>query len=164
MVVAGEVKIMKSRSLQDLETFFASAEVARKATRNLSREAEVAVALDGGEVARFTMESGEPRVVAEAARDPDFTLTLPATAVERIVSLKSDDVGEFGVEFFKLALSKDPTVRARIRIDASTLRILGRGYLGVLASGGMKVTGWLLKNGVRNPKAAIDRLRGAGPR
>jgi len=30
----------------------------------------------------------------------------------------------------------------------------------VLAAGGAKVAWWLLKNGVKNPKAAIDRLRG----
>lgn len=155
---------MPSQSFQVLETFFRTAEVARKATRSLSRDVEVAVLLDGGERARFTMASGEPSLLAEPARDPDFTLTIPEAAAARITSLPSDDVGEFGIEFFKLAISKDPLVRIRIHIDAPTLRILGRGYLGVLASGGMKVTGWLLRNGVRNPKAAIDRLRGVGPR
>lgn len=155
---------MLSQSFQALETFFRTAPAARKATRSLSRDAEVALVLDGGEQARFTMASGEPLLLAEEARDPDFTLTIPEAAAARITSLGSDDVGEFGIEFFKLALSKDPLVRVRIHIDAPTLRILGRGYLGVLATGGMKVTAWLLRNGVRNPKAAIDRLRGVGQR
>ena len=93
-------------------------------------------------------------------RDPACEVSLPDGAVGRIVALESDDVGEFGVEFFKLVLERDPAFKARVRIEAPTSRLLGNGYLGVLALGGMKVTWWLVKNGVKNPKAAIDRLRG----
>ena len=70
------------------------------------------------------------------------------------------DAGLFGIEFFKLVMEKDPKAKARVKVHASTSRLLGRGYLGVLALGGVKVSWWLLKNGIRNPKAAIDRLRG----
>lgn len=152
---------MSTQGFEALRTFFESAPVARQATRPLDKGAEVALALDGGEPARFTMESGTPRVLPEKARAPDFTLTLPDGAVERITALQSDDIGEFGVEFFKLVLSKDPATKVRVHVDAPTTRLLGHGYLGVLALGGLKVTWWLLKNGVKNPKAAIDRLRGA---
>jgi hypothetical protein len=150
---------MSPTSFESLKTFFESAPAAKKATRPLAPGARVNLALDGGP-AHFTMESGAPEVRAGAAQDPDFTLTLPDGAVGRIVALQSDDVGEFGVEFFKLVLERDPAVKARVRIEAPTSRLLGHGYLGVLALGGMKVTWWLLKNGVKNPKAAIDRLRG----
>ncbi len=151
---------MPTQGFEALKTFFESAPAARKATKPLAKGAEVALALDGGEPARFTMESGAPQVLAEGARDPDFTLTLPEGAVRHITELRSDDVGEFGVEFFKLVLSRDLATKVRVRIDAPTTRLLGHGYLGVLALGGMKVTWWLIKNGVKNPKAAIDRLRG----
>lgn len=150
---------MPGESFEALRTFFETAAAARKATRPLSRDARVNLALDGGP-ARFTMAEGSPRVEEGAAPDPDFTLTLPAGAVARITSLRSDDVGEFGVEFFKLVLDRDPARRVRVKIDAPTSRLLGNGYLGVLALGGMKVGLWLLRNGVKNPKAAIDRLRG----
>jgi hypothetical protein len=119
----------------------------------------VNLALDG-EPAHFTMESGAPEVRSGPAEDADFTLTLPEGAVTRITALGSEDVGEFGIEFFKLVLERDPAVKARIRVEAPTTRLVGHGYLGVLALGGAKVGWWLLKNGVRNPKAAIDRLRG----
>jgi hypothetical protein len=154
---------MPGPSYEALKTFFATAAAARKAARPLSRGARVNLALDGG-VARFTMESGEPEVRDGADGDPDFTLTLPAGAVERITSLGSDDVGEFGIAFFKLVLERDPALKARIHVDAPTSRLIGHGYLGVLAIGGVKVTWWLLKNGIRNPKAAIDRLRGVASR
>ena len=68
--------------------------------------------------------------------------------------------GALGIEFFKLVLERDPALKVRIRLHASTPRLLSHGYLGVLAAGGAKVGWWLLRNGVRNPKAAIDRLRG----
>jgi hypothetical protein len=151
---------MPTPSFEALKTFFETAEAARKATKPLKEGAEVAVQLDGGP-ASFVLRGGKPQLVEGQARQPDFTLVLPDAAVRRITALKSDDVGEFGVEFFKLVLEKDPSLKVRIRIDASTGQLLSHGYLGVLAQGGMKVTWWLLKNGVKNPKAAIDRLRGS---
>jgi hypothetical protein len=152
---------MPPKSYEALRTFFETAPAARKAARPLSRNACVNVALAGGP-ARFTMETGAPVLHEGASPDPDFTLTLPDGAVERLTSLTSDDVGEFGIAFFKLILERDPAYKVRVKIDAPTTRLLGHGYLGVLAQGGMKVTWWLLKNGVKNPKAAIDRLRGGG--
>jgi hypothetical protein len=154
---------MPGPSYEALKTFFASAAAARKAARPLSRGARVNLALDGG-TARFTMEAGEPEVRDGADPDPDFTLTLPAGAVERITSLASDDVGEFGIVFFQLVRERDPALKARVHLDAPTSRLIGHGYLGVLALGGVKVTWWLIKNGIRNPKAAIDRLRGVPSR
>jgi hypothetical protein len=150
---------MDATSYDSLKRFFESAPAARKATRPLARSARVNLALDGV-AAHFTMESGTPEVRSGAAQDPDFTLTLPERAVSRITALESDDVGEFGIEFFKLVLERDPALKARVTVEAPTTRLLGHGYLGVLALGGVKVTWWLVKNGVKNPKAAIDRLRG----
>jgi hypothetical protein len=43
--------------------------------------------------------------------------------------------------------------------DAGGSRLTSR-YPG---TGGTEVMGWHLMNGVRNPRAAIDRLRGTGP-
>jgi hypothetical protein len=153
---------MPGPSYDALKRFFETAEVAREATRPLHEGAEVGLELSGGK-ARFTMAGGKPVVADEPALAPDFTLRLPDAAVERITSLQSDDVGEFGVEFFKLILEHDPSLKAHVHLDASTGQLLKHGYLSVLAKGGMKVTWWLLKNGVKNPKAAIDRLRG-GPK
>ncbi len=150
---------MSAASVEALRRFFETSPAARKATAPLAPGAEVALVLEGGP-ARFTVASGRPRVEEGAARDPDFTLALPEEAVRRITSLASDDVGAFGIAFFGLVLSRDPATKVRIRIDATTGRLLSHGYLGVLAQGGLKVALWLLKNGVKNPKAAIDRLRG----
>ena len=108
---------MPGPSYDSLKRFFESAPAARKATRPLARGARVNLALDGGP-AHFTMESGAPEVRDGAATDPDFTLTLPAGAVSRLTGLGSDDVGEFGIEFFKLVLERDPALKVRVSIDA----------------------------------------------
>jgi hypothetical protein len=152
---------MPSDSFLALKSFLESTPVARQAAAPLARSAEVAVMLDGDELARFTMESGQPQLLHEPARAPDFTLRVPAGAVNQITALKSDDVGEYGVAFFTLVIAGDPALKVRVHIDAPTIRLLGGGYLGVLAVGGMKVSWWLLGKGIKNPKAAIDRLRAA---
>ena len=150
---------MTDPSAAALSRFFENSPAARKATRPLARDARVALALDAGP-ARFSMAAGEARVEEGAEADPDFTLTLPEGAVTHITGIAGDDVGQFGIEFFKLLLARDPERRVRVQVHASTARLVSHGYLGVLAVGGAKVGWWLVKNGVRNPKAAIDRLRG----
>lgn len=150
---------MPDPGTEALGRFFATSPAARKATRPLSRDARVAITLSSGP-ARFSMSTGEARVEAGAEADPDFTLVLPDGAVKEITAIPGDDVGEFGIAFFKLVLAREPERRVRVKIDASTARLVTHGYLGVLAAGGAKVAWWLLRNGVKNPKAAIDRLRG----
>jgi len=150
---------MPGPSFDALKRFFETSSAASKATRPLHREARVGIELAGGP-AHFTMQTGQAQVVDGAAEDPDFSLYLPDGAVRHITAVKSDDVGEFGVEFFKLVISREPDAKVRVRVHASTARLLSNGYLSVLALGGAKVGWWLLRNGVKNPKAAIDRLRG----
>ena len=152
---------MTDPSTEALSRFFETSPAAKKATRSLARDARVGLTLDSGP-ARFSMAAGEGRVEEGAEADPDFTLTLPEGAVKHITGIRGDDVGEFGIEFFKLLLAREPERRVRVQIHASTARLVSHGYLGVLAAGGAKVGWWLLKNGVRNPRAAIDRLRGGG--
>lgn len=142
-----------------LARFFETSPAAHKATRSLARDARVALDLESGP-ARFTMAAGKARVEPGAEPDPDFTLSLPSQAVDHLTAMKGDDVGAFGIAFFQLLLAREPDRRVRVHVHASTARLIAHGYLGVLATGGAKVAWWLLKNGVKNPKAAIDRLRG----
>ena len=107
------------------------------------------------------MATGEGRVEAGAEADPDFTLTLPdARGEAHHRASPATTSGPFGIAFFQLLLAREPERRVRVHVHASTARLVSHGYLGVLAAGGAKVAWWLLKNGVKNPKAAIDRLRG----
>lgn len=145
-------------SLEALRDFFHSAPAARRATRPLRREAEVALDLDG-EPARFAMASGAPEILPGPARDPDFALGLPAEAVRRLTAGEGAGVGGLGVSFFRMVLSRDPALRVRVRLLASTARLVRRGYLEVLALGGLEVALWLLRAGARSPLSALERLR-----
>lgn len=150
---------MPGSSLEALAAFFHTAEVARRATRPLAPSAEVGLVVDGVP-ACFRLQDGLPAVRAGAAPDPDFTLTLPAGAVERLTASPGDEIGAMGVSFLHLVLERDPALHVGVRIHASTARLVSHGYLGVLALGGFQVAIWLLKKGFANPRAAIERLRG----
>jgi len=150
---------MTGGSFEALRAFFEEAEVARRATRPLRDGVEVGLVLDG-RPARFAVEGGRARVHEGAPLDPDFTLEIPPAAVTRLTSAPGADVGELGIAFFQLVLDHDPERRVRVRLHASTARLLSRGYLGVVALGGFQVALWLLRKGAANPRAAIERLRG----
>jgi len=149
----------ETESYELLKGFLERAPVARKATRPLSRHARVNLSLPAGP-AHFRMEESGPVLLPGLVADPDFSLTLSGGAVRRITALGSEEVGEVGVEFFKLVVAQDPELKVRIHIHARPARLLANGYLGVLALGGLRVSWWLLRNGVKNPLAGIERLRG----
>ncbi|HEY7724985.1 MAG TPA: AAA family ATPase [Anaeromyxobacteraceae bacterium] len=150
---------MPGPAFEAIRDFFERAQVARRATRPLAADAEVALDLAGGP-ARFSMEGGRAAVADGPARDPDFTLAIPDQAAARLTGLVGADAGTVGIEFFQLLLDRAPDRRIRVRIHASTARLLGRGYLGVVALGGLSLAVWLVKRGVANPRSAIERLRG----
>jgi hypothetical protein len=79
-----------------------------------------------------------------------------------VTAIEGDDVGALGIAFFQLVRDRDPGLHVGIHLEAPTLRLLAHGYLSALALGGAKVGWWLVKNGIANPKAAIERLRGKG--
>jgi hypothetical protein len=150
---------MPESSLVALQAFLEAAPAARRACRHLRSAAQVALRLAGGP-ARFTVEGGRPALRPGPTADPDFTLEIPPAAVSRLTGRRDADVGELGILFFQLLLERDPALRIRARLHASTGRLAARGYLGVLASGGLQVAGWLLRRGIADPRRAIELLRG----
>src|SRR5512136_193643 len=114
---------MTETSTEALARFFATSRAARKATRPLSHDARVGLVLDEGP-ARFSVTGGQARVEPGEEADPDFTLTMPALAVTQLTGIDGEDVGEFGIAFFKLLLARDPERRVRVRVSASTARLV----------------------------------------
>jgi hypothetical protein len=144
--------------LAKLTAFFAAAQATARAVRPLSTAACIGLELDEGP-ASFSMASGAAVLSAGAPASPDFTLRLPAEAVSRLCAHPEAGVGELGLLFFTLARDRDPQRRIGIRIQATTGRLLSNGYLTVLAVGGPRVGLWLLRRGLSDPRAAIERLR-----
>ncbi len=145
-------------SLATLTAFFAAAPAAARAVRPLSPAARIRLELEEGPAA-FTLADGTPRLGAGAPGDPDFTLRLPAGAVARLCARPEAGVGELGLLFFTLLLERDPALRVGVRLHAATGRLLANGYLAVLALGGPRVALWLLRRGLADPRAVLERLR-----
>jgi hypothetical protein len=145
-------------SLATLTAFFAAAPAAARAVRPLSPAARVGLDLDEGP-AGFAVRDGRPVLTAGVLGAPDFTLRLPAAAVERLCSRADAGVGELGLRLLTLARERDPALHVGVRLHASTGRLLGNGYLSVLALGGPAVALWLLRRGLADPLAVIERLR-----
>lgn len=145
-------------SLDHLRDFFAASPAAARATAALSRDARVDLALADGP-AHFTHEAGAPEIRPGPSGRPDFTLRIPAAAVERITAVEGADVGALGIAFFELVLERDPALKVGIHLDAPPARLVEHGYLSVLALGGVKVGWWLVKKGFANPMSVLERLR-----
>jgi hypothetical protein len=145
-------------SLDALAELFARAPSASRAVRPLSPAARVGLELDEGP-AGFATSDGVAVLTAGAPGDPDFTLRLPAAAVARLCADAGAGVGELGLVFFALLLERDPSLRVGVRVHAPASRLLAHGYLAVLALGGPRVLAWLLRRGLADPRAVIERLR-----
>jgi hypothetical protein len=145
-------------SLASLRALFASAPAAARAIRPLSPAARVGLELDDGP-AGFALEGGLAAITPGAPAAPDFTLRLPAGAVASLCAHPEAGVGELGVLFFSLLLERDPALRIGVRVQAPTGRLLAHGYLGVMLLGGPRVALWLLRRGLADPRAVIERLR-----
>lgn len=155
-----------------LKQFFETAKVARAATGPISKGVAVNIHFvkgvfpalkDTHPPCHFLRSPAGPAIVSGDHQDPDFTLYMPASSVDRLAAIKSDDPGDFGVEFFKLCMSRDESEKIRVRVRAGVLRLLSHGYFGVLTLGGRKMVAFLKEKGafgMTGFKAVINRLRG----
>ena len=142
-----------------LARFFATSEAARRAASSLKKAAEVGVRFTdvSGEF-RFFSRDGKPVFEPGRAADPDFDLTLAPGAVAAITARPDADVGDLGILFFQHMLAKDENEKVRVKLHSGLIRITMRGWLGVLASGGPKVVGWMAQKGLKGPGAVASAL------
>lgn len=154
-------RTVDERSLDRLRRFLETAPAARRAMGPLAPGARVALRLDEGP-AGFTLADGAPRLAEGPLDDPDFTLTLPAAAVARLEAEGREEVAEAGLSLFRLVLERDPSLRVGVSVQAPLPRLVRHGWLAVVALGGARVALWLVKRGLANPAAVIERLRRPG--
>lgn len=162
----------KSSPQERLKAFFETAPVARRAVDPLSKGVAVNVLFVEGKLpdlnqvappCHFLRVPSGGTVLSGEHPEPDFTLYMPLPSIDRLEQITSEDPGDFGVEFFKICMSKDETIKIRVLINTGPLKLLTHGYLGVLKVGGWKMLTFLKQNGVIGIggfKAVINRLRG----
>ena len=153
-----------SQSAERLHRFFQTHPAAAAATRPLGAKAEVALSFhdDSGVPYRFFKQGDRFAVEQGAAKDPDFTLELPAAAVEELTGIESDALGEFAVAFFKLMLASEADRQVKVKLSAGLFTLTRRGYLSTLALGGPPVIAFMAKRGLVGPagiKKALNALK-----
>jgi hypothetical protein len=147
-----------------LQRFFESSAAARKASAPLKKAAEVAVRFTDvpGEYV-FKLVEGKPRFTQGKADDPDFELTMAPGAVTSIAAQPNADVGDLGILFFQHIIAQDAHSKINVKLHSGLMKLTMRGWLGVMAQGGVKVIGWMASKGLKGPSAiasAISRLKG----
>src|SRR3954462_4642939 len=137
-----------------LQRFFETSESARKAASHLKSAAQVAVRFTDvpGEF-HFGLAEGKPQFFTGAAKDPDFELTMAPGAVTAIAAQPNADVGDLGIVFFQHIVASDPQSKIRVKLHSGLMKLTMRGWLGVMASGGGKVLGWMASKGLKGPSA-----------
>ena len=146
-----------------LRRFFETSESARKAASHLKSAAQVGVRFtDVPGDFHFALVEGRPRFLDGPAKDPDFELTMAPAAVTAIAAQPDADVGELGILFFQHIVASDPQRKIGVRLHSGLFKLTMRGWLGVMASGGGRVIGWMASKGLKGPSAiatAIGKLR-----
>jgi hypothetical protein len=118
-----------------------------------------------GEAWRLAKRDGRTVLVPGAAADPDFVFCFTPESVDQLVRTEGS-VGDFAVTLFRLITEEDPRLRIGFRIVAPFARLVRRGYLAVLAAGGMRVLAFGAARGVRTLaelKRLVDRSRSDEP-
>jgi len=142
-----------------LQRFFETSESARKAAAHLKPAAQVGVRFtDVPGDFHFALIEGKPRFLDGAAKDPDFELTMAPVAVTAIAAQPNADVGDLGILFFQHIVASDPQSKIRVKLHSGLLKLTMRGWLGVMASGGAKVFGWMASKGLKGPSAVASAL------
>ncbi len=125
-------------SFEKLKDFFDNREVAHKATKPLGKKAigEVIFLEEPGKSYTFKKSGKFATLFEESIKKPDFTMKLSIGAVEDLVNFKSENVGDFGIRFFKLLKANEKGKEVEVKINIGFFRIVTKGYLKVLLLGG----------------------------
>lgn len=133
----------ESSSFSLLKDFLENRPVCHRAASPLKPDASVRVIVreNGGQVIgtfRRDPERG-PLLERTTPADPDFTLVVPRGMAEYLHALRSDDIGEFGIEILSRGLSDDPDFRMGVSIHVGFGRLFRHGYFGILRLGGWRL-------------------------
>jgi len=103
------------------------------------------------------LDSAERQAVLACLHEERFQNCAPA-AVTAIAAQPNADVGELGILFFQHIVASDPQSKIRVKLHSGLLKLTMRGWLGVMASGGAKVFGWMASKGLKGPSAVASAL------
>ena len=151
------------RPLEQLREVLTERSAGQRATAPIKRGASIGDRLLGDPtnyVFRRTASGAE--LVEGSARGSDFDLILGEAAVQLIYDTPGDDVGAFGVNFFRCMLAERAEDGVQVTLNSGLINLTRKGYLKVLLLGGPSVIRFMAQNGYIGPGAiakAIKKLK-----
>lgn len=118
-----------------------------------------------GEAWHLERRSGRAELLPGSSPAPDFVFRFPHGAVERLEAADGS-VGDVAVALLRLIVEADPELRVEVRIVASFPALMRRGYLSLLAAGGLRVLAFGAAHGIRtlrDLRALLERVRTSRP-
>lgn len=118
-----------------------------------------------GEPWRLERRRGRTLLLRGAAADPDFVFRFTPASIERLCATDGG-IGHFAVALFGLIAQESPRLRVGFRVAAPFPRLMRRGYLHLLAVGGLRVLAFGAARGVRTPadlRRLVERVRHREP-
>lgn len=155
---------MSSADYLKLKTFLEERDVAIRAAKPLKEKTIIAIHIVGDETPYWVSRKGKKTelIEGEPMGEPQVTFTISPKAIDRLVNFDSEDIGEFGVLFFKIMVSNDEEQVLSAKLNTGFLGLTSIGVFGVLALGGKTVMMFLAKhglNGLKGIKKAIQSMR-----
>jgi hypothetical protein len=139
----------------------------REAARRLSAEASSAVYFSHrpGEAWHLSQREDGAELQPGKADDPDLAFCFTPAAIERVASVRGG-IGDFAVALFECMASGDPELRVGFRVVAPLLRLVRRGYVGLMVSAGPMVAAYGARQGIRTLgqlRLLVQQSRARGP-
>ena len=151
----------REKYLLDTQTLFGR-DVCQRATKPLRDGVEILISVDASSPFTLVRKAKDTVIEDRVAIKPDMRLDVPPKALQQCLDLKTEEIGELGVEILKLMAHSDPDFRIRVKLHVGLFDFLLNGYLGILPLGGPTVMKFLASRGltgIGKIKEAIARLR-----
>jgi hypothetical protein len=133
-------------------------EVAQKAAKSINDGAEMEFHV-ADEAFTFTKQGGKNTVKPGPARDPQLVFTLTPSAADAVLADLSEDIGSIGVHIAKMIAAPEGDKKVTWKLKAGFLTLWGKGYFGVLTSGGAQFASFLASKGLNGIGAIKDILK-----
>ncbi len=156
---------MPAEDFRLLKSFLEERPVAVRAAEPLKDGTIFQMNIVGDDASYYVEREAKRTVLKEGTlpRNPDITFTISQAAIKRLHDFDSNNIGAYGVEFFKIMVSDDPELSLDAKLNIGFFKLTRLGVFKILAKGGPEVMSFLATRGLGSLKAigkAIKKLTG----
>ena len=145
---------MSQQDFDFLKEFLEARDVSHRAAAPLKDGTVIGMVIVGDPEPSYVLRESKRTVLKRGTppKDPDLRFTISPAAIKRLHDFPSEDIGEFGVEFFRIMVSKEPDMELGVKLNVGVFGLTRLGFFGILALGGPAVMGFLARQGLRSLK------------